>query len=76
MKDYVDDDVDDVDDDDDVDDVDDDKVDNVDVDDEMIRRRRRSRRSYENEFCRRPVGKRPSQELSGKNSITVIYSKT
>ena len=74
VDDDVDDDVDNVDDVDDVGDIDD-WVDNVDVDNvgadddnlSQMMRRRRSRRSYENKFCRLPVGKNPSQELSGKN---------
>ena len=37
---------------------------------EMMRRRRRIRINYhENESCRWPVGKNPSQELSGKTHI-------
>ena len=43
------------------DEVDNVDVDNVDVDDENVSEmmRRRSRRSYENDFCRWPVGKKP-----------------
>ena len=52
---------------DDVDDVDD-KVDNV--DDNVSDMMRRRRRSYENELCRWPVGKNPSQELSGKKECS------
>ena len=49
-------------------------VDTVGVDDDNVSEmmRRRSRRSYENDFCRWPVGKKPSQELSGKSDNTEI----
>ena len=47
-------------------------VDNVGVDDQNVSdtMRSRRRRRHENDFCRWPVGKNPSQELSG---ITCLY---